>query len=82
MLDVFDDENSVRFQKEIEQQKVQIIHGDSGFVLKSAIQEISSNITFWLDAHIQTINGGGEGSERCPIVAELEQILATRRANY
>lgn len=73
------EENSVRFQKEIEQEKVQIIHGDSGFVLQPAIQEISSNITFWLDAHIQSMNGGGEGSERCPIVAELEQILATRK---
>ncbi len=72
------EENTTRYKKEIETGKVKIIHGDSGFVLKSVIKEINSNITFWLDAHIQSQNGGGEGSERCPIVAELEQILATR----
>jgi len=73
------EENSIRFKKEIEEGRVNIVQGDSGFILKSVIENINDNITFWLDAHIQTQNGAGEGSERCPVVSELQQILEVRK---
>lgn len=71
-------ENEERFENEIDEGKVSIVEGDSGRILKKSIDSIEGGITFWLDAHIQTMNGGGAGEEKCPIVDELRQIRDVR----
>lgn len=76
-------ENCRRFQQAIDEGSVELVLGDSGEVLESVLSGLDdSPITFWLDAHIQTQNGAGVGSEKCPVVAELRQIARARAANF
>ena len=72
-------ESRARFAREIAAGVVDIVHGDSGDMLGSALQGLDFPVTFWLDAHIQTMSGAGVGREKCPVVAELRQIAETRR---
>ena len=64
---------------------VQIIHGDSGFVLKGLIEQINQPILFWLDGHYSSEFFVGEefirtakGKTNTPIIDELEIILKHR----
>ncbi|MEM1434105.1 MAG: hypothetical protein AAGG11_08645 [Pseudomonadota bacterium] len=75
--------NEERFSEHIRNGTVAIVHGDSGEALEAVLHSIGDNpITFWLDAHIQTQNGGGVGTEKCPVVAELRQIARARAAQF
>ena len=74
-------ENANRFKTEIAEGKVDLVYGDSDDVLEDILDTIDGSITFWLDAHKQTMNGAGEGKETCPVVSELEHILNKRADN-
>lgn len=71
-------ENQERFATEIAQGRVRIHAGDSADMLGRVIGADPAPITFWLDAHIQTMCGGGVGRETCPLLAELRQIARLR----
>lgn len=60
--------------------KVQIIHGDSGTVLRQLISEIKEPILFWLDGHW---SGGdtGLGEKQSPIIEEIEAIFKSTVPN-
>lgn len=53
--------------------QVKIIHGDSGAVLPSLLQEIDAPATFWLDGHYSG-DGTAKGDTHSPILKELEAI--------
>lgn len=72
-------ENRDRFASEIARGAVRIHLGDSADILGDVAAPIEGTVTYWLDAHIQTMNGAGVGREKCPLVSELRQI-AQRRA--
>jgi len=71
-------ENLLRFSDEIEKGTVQLVLGDSGYVIGEAIQLIDEPILFWFDAHDQTMNEAGVGDVKCPIIKELNNIMAFR----
>ena len=71
-------ENEARFAGEIERGTVHLHLGDSADVLAPLVSGIEGSITYWLDAHIQTMNGAGVGREKCPLVTELAQIARCR----
>lgn len=71
-------ENQDRFKDEIQDGRVEIIFGDSDDVLEEVLAIKNGSITFWLDAHKQTMNGAGEGKEKCPVVSELQHIYNKR----
>lgn len=62
-------------QKFSEYEKVKIIHGDSGQVLKVLIKEISEPAIFWLDGHYSA-GITAKGEKECPIFEELEAIFS------
>lgn len=72
------EENKNRFKCEIDQGIVEILHGDSADLLSEAILKENGSITYWFDAHIQTQNNAGVGKEKCPIVSELQHIIASK----
>lgn len=61
----------VKFKNE---SHVVLLHGDSGKVLKSLIQQIKESSVFWLDGHY---SGGdtAKGEKMCPIFEELKGIF-------
>lgn len=61
-----------RFQKEIEDKKLEIIFGDSKLVMGDVIKNIHEPITFWLDAHWDF--GPAKGEVYCPLYEELTYI--------
>ena len=71
-------ENLDRFKNEIEDGKVSLIFGDSGYVIGDAVAEIDDPIVFWFDAHDQTMSNAGVGDVKCPIIKELANIMECR----
>lgn len=71
-------ENLNRFSKEIEQGRVQLVLGDSGYVIGKAVESIDEPILFWFDAHDQTMSEAGVGDVKCPIIKELNNIMDFR----
>jgi len=70
-----------RFSKEIEENKVEIIIGDSAQVLPEVLNKIDKPATFWFDAHFETRGSEHEADineieivTRCPILFELEAL--------
>lgn len=60
---------------------VEILQGDSGYVLPKVLEEINEPITFWLDGHYS----GGitvKGEKECPIYEELHAILKGEKHNH
>ena len=70
--------NLLRFSKEIEEGRVQLVLGDSGYVIGKTIEPIDEPILFWFDAHDQTMSGAGVGDVKCPIIKELTNIMTFR----
>ncbi len=67
-----------KFEGEIRSGRVQLHHGDSSVIIGKIVSQIDEPITYWFDAHDQSMNGGGVGKLKCPIIVELEQIIANR----
>jgi hypothetical protein len=63
-----------RFQKE---KHVEVIHGDSGKVLKNLMKRISKPALFWLDGHYSA-GVTARGEKDTPIYEELQHILSKR----
>lgn len=59
------------FSKEISENIVELIIGDSLNELINLIPKIDKRITFWLDAHV---DGGPSGIKKCPLYEELISI--------
>ena len=57
-------------------QKVQLLQGDSGKVLKHLVPALNSAAIFWLDGHY---SGGltAMGDKECPVYEELNAIFAS-----
>ena len=80
-IEIFEElykENIERFKFEIEKGLVEIVLGDSGYVIGEAIKKIEEPILFWFDAHDQTMNNAGVGDVKCPIIKELKNIMDVR----
>lgn len=54
-----------------QQDRIQIIHGDSFEVLKTLLKTINEPATFWLDGHWDS---GPLGMYNCPLLHELDVI--------
>lgn len=54
--------------------KVQVMHGDSGAVLKDLVPGLKEPALFWLDGHFSASNTG-YGAKFTPVVEELQVIL-------
>lgn len=55
---------------------VSILNGDSGKVLASVINEIDGPIVYWLDGHYSGSGTALAKDTQCPIIAELNAIIA------
>lgn len=62
-----------RFEREIEDGRVQLYKGDCLSVLKEILPEVSEPMTFWLDAHIDW-ECGESGKTPSPLIYELQMI--------
>jgi hypothetical protein len=63
--------------------KVNILHGDSGEVLKNILPKINKPCLFWLDAHYSGEgNSSVMGDSETPIVKELDTILDHKIKNH
>lgn len=71
-------ENLDRFSAEINESRVNIFLGDSAYLVSDIVSEIDEPISFWLDAHDQTMSGAGVGDCKCPIIEELDGIMRSR----
>lgn len=63
--------NKAKFAKEISENKVVIIEGDTFETFAAAIKTITEPTTFWLDAHW---DDGPMGKFRCPLPYELQSL--------
>jgi hypothetical protein len=70
--------NLEKFKKEIDEGRVELYFGDSGYVIGSIVEKINEPIFYWFDAHDQTMDGAGVGELKCPIIQELNQIIEHR----
>tara|TARA_R100001015_G_C4630990_1_gene193119 strand:- start:2624 stop:3229 length:606 start_codon:yes stop_codon:yes gene_type:complete len=72
------------FQKAVEKyrgnEKVHLLNGDSGKVLRDLIPNLKEPAIFWLDGHY---SGGitAKGEKICPVYAELDAILKSDLAH-
>ncbi len=57
-------------------QHVQIIEGDSSNVLQQIMPQLDKSTLFWLDGHWNGDDLTARGETSCPLLAELEAILA------
>jgi hypothetical protein len=64
--------NSERFENEIKSGVVTIIEGDTFKVFSRVLKKVTSQATFWLDAHW---DGGPVGQYKCPLPFELKALL-------
>lgn len=73
LADVFYRKAVVRFNK---QSHIEIMHGDSGKVLRDIIPAIKENALIWLDGHY---SGGmtAKGEKECPVYEELHHVFAS-----
>lgn len=55
---------------------VSILNGDSGKILASVISEIEGPIIYWLDGHYSGAGTALAKDTQCPIIAELNAIIA------
>lgn len=71
--------NKSKFAKEIAENKVVIVEGDTFETFATAIKELSEATTFWLDAHW---DDGPMGKFRCPLPYELESLATHAIKNH
>ena len=71
LADVFYSKAMKRFGK---QSHIEILHGDSGKVLRDIMPGIKENALIWLDGHY---SGGitAKGEKECPVYEELQHIF-------
>jgi hypothetical protein len=67
-----------RFAKE---ERIKIIHGDSGRVLGQLISDLNGPALFWLDGHYSAGNTA-KGEKDTPVLEELTSIFNDRRYNH
>lgn len=74
--------NDELYQKACEhyrgQEKITLLHGDSGIELRKALQQFSEPAVFWLDAHPP----GDINADNTPIIKELETIFSHSVKNH
>jgi hypothetical protein len=68
---ILQNENTIKYQSQINEGKVNLITGDSLWELTNLIPELDKPTTFWLDAHVDF---GPMGTKRCPLYEELSAI--------
>lgn len=68
-----------RFFKEIEENKVILLEGDTVETFPEALKILDGPATFWLDAHWDE---GPQGEYLCPLPIELEEIQKTSIKNH
>ena len=56
-------------------EKVKIVHGDSGEVLPLVVNHIEGPIIYWLDGHYSGAGTASSKDTECPIIAELDAII-------
>jgi hypothetical protein len=64
-------ENTIKFQQQINEGKVELITGDTILVMEDIIKNLDKPTTFWLDAHVDR---GITGVKKCPLYEELNFI--------
>jgi hypothetical protein len=64
-------ENIQKYQSFINEEKINLITGDSLWELINIIPSLDKSTTFWLDAHVDF---GPMGTKRCPLYEELSAI--------
>ena len=70
---IYYDNGLKTFEKEIKENKVILIKDDSKN-LYDYIKKINEPILFWLDAHNDQSNKHEQGTLKCPLIKELEEI--------
>ena len=65
------EKNYQKFKKEIDEEIVELIIGDTSELMDDIVNKINKQATFWLDAHVDL---GKCGIKKCPIFDELESI--------
>ena len=72
-----------RFEEEIQEGKVELLHGDSVKRLPDVLEKIDSTATFWLDAHWSgPTSPTARGNIDVPLMRELEVIAKHRIKNH
>ena len=61
--------------------KIIILQGDSGKVLKQVMQQLSSQAIFWLDGHYSA-GETAKGDTECPIYEEIDSIFSDNRYSH
>lgn len=60
---------------------VEVLHGDSGQVLKSVLPKLNTPTLFWLDAHYSA-GFTARGNEDSPVLQELQAIFSSPLSDY
>jgi hypothetical protein len=60
---------------------VELLHGDSGTLIRDVLDRLDQPALFWLDAHYSGA-GTARGVEDSPILGELDSILSHRIRNH
>lgn len=83
---MFVKENNERFQKEINEKKVEILEGSSIELLPKVLEKIFSKSTIYLDAHDLDYEGiqktNYDKSYECPIIQEIDIISKHKIKNH
>lgn len=64
-----------------EDEKIQILQGDSGYVLPQIIKELDEPAIFWLDGHYSS-GETAKGDKECPIFEELNSIFEGKELSH
>jgi len=72
-------QNTLRFQKEIDEGRVTLITGDIIDEFGGIVESLTEQATFFLDAHWDF---GVEGKSKCPLYFELDQIAKSDINNH
>ena len=68
---ILQQQNKKFFETLLNEQKMELITGDSLIELKKIVPRLDKPTTFWLDAHV---DGGPSGIKKCPLGGELVAI--------
>jgi hypothetical protein len=64
-------------KRRFNQKHIQLLHGDSGKLLKDVMQQLEEPALIWLDGHY---SGGAtaKGEKECPVYEELQNIFSSK----
>lgn len=79
LMEELQDRNKEIFKNEIEEEKVDLIVGDTLLILDSIVENLEDRTTFWLDAHQDL---GPAGVKKCPLYEEIEAIGRSKIKNH